>query len=122
MSLLRGARETIAEYESRDELSFLTQIRLGLAEVDLVNRGDSSVRNDLIGRSLDTADVMPAYPEIQALAAERVLVAGQLELGLQLADRAIAMENESLPQPLAWFLRGNTLADLGDVDGALVSW
>ena len=122
VSLLRDARETIAEYESRDALSFLVQIRLGLAELELVNRGDISIQNDLIGRSVNTADAMPAYPDIQAAAAERVLVAGQLELGLQLAERAIAMESDTSPQTLAWFMRGKALGDLGDVQGALESF
>ena len=121
-ALLHDARETFATYVERDAFAYLTQIRLGLAEVELVNRGNSAIRIDLIRRSLNTAEAMPNYPDVQALAAERLLVAGQLDLGLQLADRAIAMESESLPQPLAWFMRGNALGDLGDVDGALTSF
>ena len=70
---------------------------------------------------------MPSYPEIQAFAAERVLLASQLdrstlELGLQLADRAIAMESETSAQPFAWFMRGNALGDLEDLDGAIESF
>ena len=62
---------------------------------------------------------MSAYPLVQAFAAERLLIAGQLELGLDLADQAIAMEQPTSLQPLAWFMRGNALGELGDVEGAL---
>jgi len=96
-AFLHDARETFATYEERDAFAYLTQLRIGLAEFELVNRGNGPLRNDLIRRSLNIAEAMPVYPEVQALAAERVLVAGQLDLGLQLANRAIAMESESLP-------------------------
>jgi hypothetical protein len=80
--LLHDAHEKFAAYEGRDAFAYLTQIRLGLAEVELVNRGDDPLRNDLIRRSLNTAKAMPNHPDVQALAAERILVDGQLDLGL----------------------------------------
>ena len=120
--LLTRARDVLINHEEHNPLAYSTQLRLGQAEVELVNRGVDDLRNVLTARSLITADSMPSYPAVQAQAAERVLVAGHLELGLSLADRAIALETERAPQALAWFMRGNALGDLGDVDGALESF
>ncbi|MDA1257829.1 MAG: O-antigen ligase family protein [Chloroflexi bacterium] len=119
MEQLGDAYDAFIRYEKRDPIAFTTQLRIGLVESELVNRGDNFRLQDLIDRSVRLADAMPSYPEIQAFAAERVLIAGRLELGLALADRAIAMEAETSPQPFAWFMRGNALGDLGDLDGAL---
>jgi len=119
MRLLAEAYDTFIEYEGRDPVAFTTQLRIGLAETELVNRGDNFRLRDLVDRSVRVADGMRAYPAIQGFAAKRVLVAGQLELGLELADRAIAMEDATSAQPFAWFMRGNALGDLGDITGAL---
>jgi len=119
LELLADARNTLLEYEERDSLAFTSQLNIGLVEAELVNLGASELRNALIARSLNSADSMAAYPAVQAFAAERFLIAGQLELGLELADRAIAMEEATSPQPLAWFMRGNALGDLGDTEAAL---
>ena len=51
-----------------------------------------------------------------------MLIAGQVESGLDLADRALAMEDATRPQPFAWFLRGEALRGLGDVEGALAAF
>ncbi len=127
LPLLGEAYETFSQYEKRDRLAFTTQLRIGLAEVELVLRGDDFRRNELINRMVRLADAMPSYPEIQAFAAERVLLASQsdrnvLELGLELANRAIVMEPETSAQPFAWFMRGRALGDLGDLDGAIESF
>jgi tetratricopeptide (TPR) repeat protein len=119
VEFLSGARDTFLEYLERDSLAFTSQLNIGLTEAELINLGDSDLRADLTTRSLKLADSMPAYPMVQAFAAERVLIAGQLELGLELANRAIAMEEATSSQPLAWFMRGNALGDLGDTEAAL---
>ena len=117
--LLGDAYNIFIKYQDRDRLAFTSQLRIGLAEVELVNRGDRTRLEGMVARSLQTASSMPAYPAVQAIAAERVLVGGQLELGLELANKAIAMEAATEPQPLAWFMRGNALGDLGDAEKAL---
>jgi tetratricopeptide (TPR) repeat protein len=119
VDLLSGAPDTFLEYLERDSLAFTSQLNIGLIEAELVNLGDGELRSDLIARSIKLADSMAAYPLVQAFASERVLIAGQLDLGLELADRAIAMEEATSSQPLAWFMRGNALGDLGDTEAAL---
>ena len=54
--------------------------------------------------------------------AERLLIAGQPQLGLELADRAIAMEDSTSIQPFAWFTRGEALRGLGDNSEALLAF
>jgi len=119
IKFLVDAHDTLLEYVQRNPMAFTSQLNLGLVEAELVNLGDGEMRSDLILRSLKLADSMPAYPTVQAFAAERVLIAGELEMGLELADRAIAMEGSTSPQPLAWYTRGNALGDLGYIESAL---
>lgn len=118
-SLLGDAYNTFSKYQERDRLAFTTQLRIGVAEAELVNRGDRTNLESMVTRSLQTANSMPSYPAVQAFAAERVLIGGQLDLGLELADRAISMEAATSAQPFAWFMRGNALGDLGNVEEAL---
>ena len=122
MPILAEAYETIIPFEERDPFAFVMQLRIGVVEAEMVNRGDGALRDDLIARTIHVADSMPAYPAIQAVAAERVLIAGEIELGLLFANRAIEMEAETSPQPLAWLKRGQALAELGDLDAALESF
>ena len=119
---LGEAYEAFIAYEERDPYSFATQLRINLAETEFVNRGNNFFSEDLIERAVRISNSLPSYPTIQAVAAERVLIAGQIELGRSLAERAIAMESAARPQPFAWFMRGNALAELGDLDGALESF
>ena len=122
MPILAEAYETLLPFEKRDPFAYITQLRIGATEAEMVNRGDSTLRDDLVRRSIRIADSMPAYPAIQAVAAERALIAGEIELGLLFANRAISMETETSPQPLAWLKRGQALAELGETEGALESF
>ena len=122
LSLYKEALETFVAYEDRDPSAFITQMRVSNAKTELVKLGEEFQLEDLIERTYRVAAAMPAYPAIQALAAQRLLIAGQLDLGLELADRAIAMEAETSPQPLAWLQRGLSLGRQGDVESALESF
>lgn len=122
LASLTAARGTFMSYEERDPLAFITQSRILGTEAEMVNRGDPGPRKDLVDRALRLADSMPAYPTIQAIASEQVLIAGQVELGLELANRAIDMEAQTSPQPLAWLQRGQALGELGDASTALESF
>ena len=122
LSLYKEAFETFVAYEQRDPSAFITQLRVSNTETEMVKLGDDARLQDLIERTYRIAVSMPAYPAIQALAAQRLLIAGQLELGLELANRAIHMEAETSPQPLAWLQRGLALGRQGDIEGALDSF
>jgi O-antigen ligase/tetratricopeptide (TPR) repeat protein len=122
LSLLGEAYETFVAYENRDPYAFTTQLRIGLVEAELVSRGDPFRLDDLIERSVRLSEVMPSYPSMLAIAADRVLIGSKLEIGLEMADRAISMETDAHPQILAWLLRGNALGDSGELNGALESF
>lgn len=121
-TLYEEAYETFVGYERRDPSAFITQMRLSNTATELLSLGDDSRLEEVIERTYRAAVSMPAYPAIQGLAAQRLLVAGQLDLGLELANRAISMEAETSPQPLAWLQRGLALGRQGDVEGALSSF
>ena len=122
LRLFGEAYSTFTRYERRDPMAFTTQLRIGLAAAELVSRGDDFRREELVSRSVRVADAMRAYPSNQAFTAERVLIAGEVQLGLDLADRALVMEDATEPQPFAWFLRGDALRGLGDTDMALAAF
>ena len=122
LALFEEAYETFAGYEQRDPSAFVTQLRLSNTDAEFVKFGRDDRLFDLIERTYRVAVALPAYPAIQALAAQRLLVAGQYELGLELAEKAIAMEPETSPQPLAWLQRGLALGEQGNVEGALESF
>ncbi|MCH8030979.1 MAG: hypothetical protein IIB09_04070, partial [Bacteroidetes bacterium] len=88
LPILAQAYETFIGYEERDPLSFNTQLGIGVTVAELVKLGDDARRNELIDRTVRIAASMPAYPTIQAIASERILIAGEIELSLQLANRA----------------------------------
>ena len=121
LPFLVAALQTFTSYEDRDPLSFITRLRISAVEAEMVKRGELALQNDLIFRLIRIADSMPSYPSVQAIVAEREFLARQMELALFFADRAIAMEAQTSPQPLAWLKRGQALGELGDVDGALES-
>ena len=122
LDFLEAAYQTFLPYEQREPSAFITQLRIGNAEAEMVKLGDEARLRDLIERAYSVATSMPAYPAVQAIAAQRLLIARQPELGLELANRAIAMEAETSPQTLAWLQRGLALGQQDDVDGALESF
>ena len=120
--LLEEAYQTFTGYEQRDPSAFITQLRIGVTATEMVKRGNGSHLRGLIERSFRVATRMPAYPAVQALAAQRILATGQLELSIDLANRAIAMEAEAGPQSFAWLQRGLALGQQENVDAALESF
>ena len=84
IKFLVDAHDTLLEYVQRNPMAFTSQLNLGLVEAELVNLGDGEMRSDLILRSLELADSMPAYPTVQAFAAvqQKTVQTGQMTLVL----------------------------------------
>jgi tetratricopeptide (TPR) repeat protein len=114
----RAAYDAAARYERRDPYAYATQRRLATAAVDLAGAGEPGQLPEIADRYLKLAALLPSYPKVQSLAANGLVAAREFELGVLLADRAIAMETESKPVPRAWWARGEALVRLGDADEA----
>jgi tetratricopeptide (TPR) repeat protein len=76
----------------------------------------------MVARYIRIADLMEPYPEIQALAAEVITIAGESELGIAMAERTISLEPNVGPLAQAWWARGQALYQLGRSEEARLSF
>jgi tetratricopeptide (TPR) repeat protein len=117
-----SALEAVQDYEDRNPKAFDTQVRMGQAESRLTALGRTDLVDIARDRYVSIAEARPSYPSIQTDAAQGLLAVGDDALGLEYADRALAMETQSFPNPSAWWFRGIALENLGDLEIAATSY
>jgi O-antigen ligase len=121
-ALLRAAREQLLRYEERDRMAWQTQIELAAVTASLVSIGNAKLIPELAGRYRNVSALMPTFAPIQSMAAEQLVIAGEWDLGLAVADRAISLEAATLPDVRAWWARGEAAHQLGLTDEASLSF
>ena len=122
ITLLTEARELLLEYEKRDPSAWQTQLRLAQVAASFVDLGVNGLTPEMVARYVRIADLMQPYPEIQALAAEVITIAGEWELGIVMAERAIALGPNVGPLTQAWWARGEALYQLDHSEEARFSF
>ncbi len=120
--LLTEARGLLFEYEKRDPNAWQTQLRLAQVTASFVDLGLNELIPEMVARYIRIADLMEPYPEIQALAAEVITIAGESELGIAMAERTISLEPNVGPLAQAWWARGQALYQLGRSEEARLSF
>ena len=122
IGLLTEARGLLFEYEKRDPNAWQTQLRLAQVTASFVDLGLNELTPEMVARYIRIADLMQPYPEIQALVAEVITIAGEWELGIVVAERAITLGPNVGPLSQAWWARGEALYQLGRSEEARLSF
>jgi tetratricopeptide (TPR) repeat protein len=122
IALLTEARGLLFEYEKRDPNAWQTQLRLAQVTASFVDLGLNELTPEMVARYIRIADLMQPYPEIQALAAEVITIAGEWELGIVMAERSITLGPNVGPLAQAWWARGEALYQLGRSEEARLSF
>ena len=119
---LEAARSTLLEYEKRDPLAWQTQLDLSVITRTLFQLGDEELRQEVINRYLNLSTSMKSFSGVQATAAANIVEAGGYELGIIIAERAIALESATQPLHSAWWALGEATYQLDRVDDAELAW
>ena len=119
LDLLERARETLLSYESYNHQEFLTQFLLAKVSSLLMENGATQYREEMIYRYRTLAHNNPAFPTVVGTASTAALSGGDYNLALDLADQAIATENETKSWSKAWLARGISRYYLGDKQGGI---
>jgi len=122
IGLLTEARGLLFEYEKRDPNAWETQLRLAQVTASFVDLGLNELTPEMVARYIRIADLMQPYPEIQALAAEVITIAGEWELGIVMAERAITLGPNGGVLAQAWWARGEALYRLDRSEEARLSF
>ena len=117
-----AARSVLLEYENRDPLSWQTQLDLANITTALVRLGNEDLRQEVITRYLNLSASMKSFAGVQAVAAANIVEAGNYDLGLVIAERAIAMESSTQPLHWAWWALGEAMFQLDRTDEAELAW
>jgi tetratricopeptide (TPR) repeat protein len=120
--LFQEARNVLLDYERRDPFAWQTQLGIASATANLIYLGDEELTPELISRYLNIANMMSPFPNIQAFAAENIVLAGDWELAAEIAQRAIALEGTTGPLSSAWWTLGQALFQLDQIDAAELAW
>ena len=72
-------------------------------------------------RYLRLADLFGKYPAIVSTSATALVRTGDDELAIELADKAIAMEQSTKPWAPVWYAKGVALINLGKTDEAIAA-
>ena len=75
--------------------------------------GQQNRLSEAVDRYVRLADALRSFPRMQTIASAGITAAGEAELGLIYADRAIEVETEEYPNVGAWLARGAALEALG---------
>ena len=119
---LTAARTTLLEYENRDPLAWQTQLDLAIVTRALVRLGAEELKPEVVNRYLNLSTSMKSFAGIQANAAANIVEAGNYELGIVIAERAIAMESATQPLHSAWWALGESMFQLDRIDDAELAW
>lgn len=122
VGLLISARQTLLEYEERDPFAWRTKLDLASIASALTSRGNSDFIPEVVNRYLDISAAMEPYPTIQSTAAENILLVGEYEVAVIVAERAIALEATTGPLPSVWWVLGESLFQLDRIDDAEFAW
>ncbi len=120
--LYTAARNLLLEYEERDPLAWQTQLGIATATAGLAGLGDESFLPEVVGRYLNIAALMKPFSSIQATAAENIVIAGEYEIGADIAEYAIALEGTTGPVPTAWWALGEAAFQLDRLEDAELAW
>ena len=119
---LSSARSTLFEYEKRDPLAWQTQLDLSNITKALVSLGDDELKPEVITRFLNLSKSMKSFAGVQSNAAANIVIAGDYELGLTIAEQAIALESSTQPLHRAWWALGEIMFQSNRVDDAELAW
>ena len=119
---LAAARAVLLEYEKRDPLAWETQLNLSTLTRALYRLGDDDLKQEVINRYFNLSRSMKSYAGVQSEAAANIVEVGDYELGIILAEQAIAMESATQPLPSAWWALGESMFQLDRVDEAELAW
>ena len=119
---LDAARTTLLEYEKRDPLAWQTQFDLATVTRALLRLGSEELRPEVVDRYLNLSTSMKSFAGVQATAAANIVEAGDYELGITIAERAIAMESATQPLHSAWWALGESMFQLDRVEEAEHAW
>ncbi len=122
IALKELALELNKRYEERNPFNFSAQNRLARAELELGRLGREERLSEAVNRYIRLADALRSYPRMQTIVAAGLILAGEPELGLLYADRAIALETAANSSADAWLARGAALELLGRTTAAIAAF
>jgi hypothetical protein len=121
-NLLLAARAELLRFEERNPYAWQTQIDLATVTSQLVANGHGELNGERAARYLNVSDLMPTFKDIQSIAAEQIVLAGDYDSGLAVANRAVGLESATRGDARAWWARGEAAYQLGLAEDALLSF
>jgi len=119
LNLLERGREFLLEYEAYNPNEFTSQLSLAKLNFLLVQHGATEYKDEMIAGYRRLAETNPAYPTVIGTAATAAASVEEYKLAVDLANRAIATEEQTKNWSKAWLARGVSRYYLGDTDGGI---
>jgi len=119
-SILLEARSDWQRIEARDPYEYKAVVALALISKIMVDRGHTEFVSEMVDRYAKLARYFPKYPTFVGTAATVAASAGEYDLAIELAERAIASEELTHGWSKAWYAKGISLVILGREDEGML--